>query len=290
MFSSEAMAVGTAICIALGSMLANELKGRIDVPRLIRWQFVSAFVMSAIASLFLGDWASLTVRHLWLMALSSLCGVIIAGTTYFNSIYRAGPRVTALLFSLCSPFALLLGYVVLDETITLRQGGGVALVLLGIVLAIGRERGAQARTKVPWGGIVLGTATALFQALGTLAARPAMETGAEPFAAMTVRIGVAALFFSLLLFVPSQRLNAPYRFQGRDLALTCASSFFGAAFGTVLLMAALAEGNVGIVSTLSSMTPIVILPMVWIRTGVPPPPLAWIGAVLAVAGTALISL
>ena len=269
LFSSEAMAVGTAICIALGSMLANELKGRIDVPRLIRWQFVSAFVMSAIASLFLGDWASLTVRHLWLMALSSLCGVIIAGTTYFNSIYRAGPRVTALLFSLCSPFALLLGYVVLDETITLRQGGGVALVLLGIVL---------------------GTATALFQALGTLAARPAMETGAEPFAAMTVRIGVAALFFSLLLFVPSQRLNAPYRFQGRDLALTCASSFFGAAFGTVLLMAALAEGNVGIVSTLSSMTPIVILPMVWIRTGVPPPPLAWIGAVLAVAGTALISL
>jgi drug/metabolite transporter (DMT)-like permease len=57
-----------------------------------------------------------------------------------------------------------------------------------------------------------------------------------------------------------------------------------------LLMAALARGNVGIVSTLSSMTPIVILPMLWLRTGVLPAPLAWVGALLAVAGTALISL
>jgi drug/metabolite transporter (DMT)-like permease len=30
--------------------------------------------------------------------------------------------------------------------------------------------------------------------------------------------------------------------------------------------------------------------MVWARTGKAPPPLAWIGAALAVAGTALISL
>ncbi len=57
-----------------------------------------------------------------------------------------------------------------------------------------------------------------------------------------------------------------------------------------LLMAALAHGNVGIVSTLSSMTPVVILPMVWLRSGRPPSLNAWLGAGLAVVGTALISL
>jgi drug/metabolite transporter (DMT)-like permease len=55
------------------------------------------------------------------------------------------------------------------------------------------------------------------------------------------------------------------------------------------MMAALAHGNVGTVSTLSSMTPVVILPMVWLRGGIAPPPRAWAGAFLAVAGTALIS-
>ena len=48
------------------------------------------------------------------------------------------------------------------------------------------------------------------------------------------------------------------------------------------LMAALAHGDVGIVTTLSSTTPILILPMVWAAYGRIPGPLAWVGAVLSV--------
>jgi drug/metabolite transporter (DMT)-like permease len=57
-----------------------------------------------------------------------------------------------------------------------------------------------------------------------------------------------------------------------------------------LLMAALHQGDVGIVSTLSSMTPVLILPLVWLRSGEAPPPRAWLGALLAIGGTALVSL
>jgi drug/metabolite transporter (DMT)-like permease len=38
------------------------------------------------------------------------------------------------------------------------------------------------------------------------------------------------------------------------------------------------------------MTPIVILPMVWLRSGKMPQPYAWAGAAMAIAGTALVSL
>jgi uncharacterized membrane protein len=54
-------------------------------------------------------------------------------------------------------------------------------------------------------------------------------------------------------------------------------------------MAALRTGNVGIVSTLSSITPVLVLPMVWLRTGQRPAAAAWLGAALVIAGTALIS-
>jgi drug/metabolite transporter (DMT)-like permease len=193
---------------------------------------------------------------------------------------------------LTSPFSLALGYLMLGETISLKQGGGVLLVLVGIVLAIGLPNKAKAAAGagIAWTGIALGVITALGQALGSLSARPAMAAGVEPFTAMAVRSGIAAGFFILLAFLPIPGLRQPHVFAPRTLLIAVIASFFGTGLGMSLLMAALAHGNVGIVSTLSSMTPVVILPMVWIRTLRPPPVTAWAGAALAVAGTALISL
>jgi hypothetical protein len=64
----------------------------------------------------------------------------------FRGHLHRGPRVTALLFSLTSPFALALGYLVFGETITGQQALGVALVLCGVVLAIGVPRGFLKRS------------------------------------------------------------------------------------------------------------------------------------------------
>jgi drug/metabolite transporter (DMT)-like permease len=279
-------------------MLVMELNGRVDVFRLARWNMVSALAMTGAASLAVGGWRGLAAWQVGLLAASSLFGIIIATTAYYATIYAAGPRNTALLFSLASPFALLLGYFVLGETISWRQALGIFLVLCGIVLAIGRPQSQAAlrleppgpKAAAPWRGIALGVLTAAGQAIGSLLARPAMAAGVEPFTAMAVRSGVAAVFFSALAMLPLAALNRPYRFALRDLGTSMAAAFVGTGLGMSLLMAALAHGNVGTVSTLSSMTPVVILPMVWLRSGIAPPHRAWLGAFLAVAGSALISL
>jgi drug/metabolite transporter (DMT)-like permease len=311
LFVSELLAIAAAACIALSGMLISELKGRVDVIRLARWQMLAAFAMTAAASAVLGGWRTLEGWQAGLLAASGLFGIIIASTTYFAAIYAAGPRVTALLFSLTSPIALALGYIVFGETISLRQAAGIGMVLVGIMLAIGMPRrfGGKgqgvpavaveaplpAAVPVPPSrtfalGVVFGIVTAFGQALGSLFARPAMASGVEPFTAMAVRSGVAAAFFLALALVPLAALHRPYRLRLADLGLGVGSAFFGTGLGMSLLMAALAHGNVGIVSTLSSMTPVLILPMVWARTRIAPPLPAWVGAGLAVAGTALISL
>ena len=336
MFLAEILSLAAAACIALSGMLIGELKGRVDVLRLARWQLLAAFAMTGAASLVFGGWQAIGAREAGLLALSALFGIIIASTAYYAAIYAAGPRTTALLFTLASPFSLLFGYLFLGETVSLIQGAGVALVLAGILLAIGPRRretvpavevtaasdgsitdvpppltpllkgeGDSApltppsplRRGVRGGGIsasrlgiVLGVITAIGQALGSLFARPAMEAGVDPVVAMAVRSGVAAAFYLLLAILPVAALHQPYTFRRGDLGIAVASAFFGTALGMALLMAALAAGNVGIVTTLSSMTPIMILPMVWLRSGVPPVAAAWAGAVIAVAGTALISL
>lgn len=299
MFLSEIFAISAAACIAMSGMLISELAGRVPLFVLTRWQMLAAFTMTAVASVVVGGWHTIQLWQVWALALSSLFGIIIASTTYFAAIFIAGPRQTALLFSLTSPFAVLFGYLWLGETVSTQQGIGIALVLAGVVLAIGRPRstklhdqdGASAKTgRRAHLGIILGVVTAVGQALGSLAARPAMAAGAEPFTAMAIRSGVAAVFFLIVSLLPiaSAGPAGPYPFRSRVIAV--ASAFFGIGLGMSLLMAALAEGNVGIVSTLSSLTPVLILPMVWARTGKVPAASAWLGALLAVAGTALISI
>jgi drug/metabolite transporter (DMT)-like permease len=55
-----------------------------------------------------------------------------------------------------------------------------------------------------------------------------------------------------------------------------------------LILYALRYGDVGMVALLSSTSPIMILPLLWIYTRRPPSLSAWVGATLAVIGTSLI--
>src|SRR5215475_12143940 len=198
-------------------MFLSELKGRVPLFQLARWQMLAAFAMTGVVSLVVGGWRTVGPLEFLLLAASSVVGIAIASTTYFATIYSVGPRITALLFSLTAPFALALGYLVLGETINGWQGLGVVLVLSGVVLAIGVPRRFLKRgettpampvvapaTSAPplkgrvWPGIALGIITALGQAVGTLLARPAMAAGVEPFTAMALRSGLAAIVFLIL--------------------------------------------------------------------------------------------
>jgi drug/metabolite transporter (DMT)-like permease len=60
--------------------------------------------------------------------------------------------------------------------------------------------------------------------------------------------------------------------------------------GMSLILLALKHGNVGLVAILSSVTPVLVLPLLWLRLKRAPAPGAWLGAGFAVLGTALVLL
>jgi drug/metabolite transporter (DMT)-like permease len=285
------LSLGAAITFALSAMFISATGGRVQVFQLARWQMGLAFPVLAAVSLLDGGWAGVTARQFGLLAASSAVGIMLASSTFLATIGLAGPRISAVLFSLASPFAVGLGWVTLGEALTAPQLAGIALILLGIVLAVLAERGGSlgaAAGRRLWLGIGLGVVTSLGQAAGSLLARPAMASGVEPVTAMAIRSGLGFLFFLALLALPGAR--APGRPLRADVLNILWGALTGMVVGMSLLMAALSVGDVGIVSTLSSTTPILILPMVWAVSRKAPPPLAWAGAALAVAGTALISL
>lgn len=284
------LSLGAAAAFAASAMFIDRVSAQVGPLQLSRWQMSLAFLMTAGIVLVSGGWRSLDLPMvLWLTA-SSASGIMIGSLTYIATIQFTGPRISALLFTTAAPFALALGFGFRGETVSLVQAAGVGLIVAGIALAVLGPRGEEgARVPKPlWIGLGLGLVTSFAQALGSLLARPAMLAGADPVAAMAVRSGTGALFFILLLLVPAFR--PALRPALPDLRWIGSSALAGMVVGMSLLMAALAVGDVGIVTTLSSTTPILILPMVWAVYRRMPGPLAWIGAGLAVAGTAMITL
>lgn len=284
------LSLAAAAAFALAAMQIDSATGRVGALQLSRWQMGLAFLMTAVLTTALGGWASLgQTELLWLLG-SSAAGIWVATLTYVATIQFVGPRLSALLFTTAAPFSVALGYAFLGETITWAQGAGVALIVAGIVLAALGPGGSDGPrpTRPLWQGVVLGLVTSAGQATGSLLARPAMLAGTDPVAAMAVRSGLGAAFFIALLAIPALRPAA--RPSPRDTRQIGYAALSGMVLGMSLMMAALAHGDVGIVTTLTSTTPILILPMVWFVTRRAPGPMAWLGAALAVAGTALLSL
>jgi drug/metabolite transporter (DMT)-like permease len=72
------------------------------------------------------------------------------------------------------------------------------------------------------------------------------------------------------------------------LALTLATAVIGLLLGMTLFLYALQGSKTGFIATLSATSPVMILPLLWLRTGQRPTALSTAGAALAVAGLALL--
>ncbi len=117
---------------------------------------------------------------------------------------------------------------------------------------------------------------------------PVMESGIDPFLASLLRVGTAACCLSVLSAFPLSVVRPRNRLSMPVASMTALSGILSLAMGMTLMLFALSGGETGIVSTISATTPVIILPMLWLRTGQKPSTGAWLGALFVVAGLALI--
>jgi drug/metabolite transporter (DMT)-like permease len=292
----ELAALGAATCWATTGIIAREPAAALGALSFTRWRQVFATLMFAVYVVATGRWHGLDGAVLVPLLVSGLFGIFIGDSLLFITLNRLGPRRAGVLFALNAPLAAFLGWLALGETLAPRTIAGIALTVGGVALAIAygrRPARASAWETVQgplWIGVLTGLGAAAGQALSALIARPVMEAGTDPFAASLVRVGIAAVCITLLLQVAPAPARPRAPLNRRTAAVTALAAFLGLGVGMTLLLFALAGGKVGVVATLSATSPVLILPMLWARTGEPPAPGAWAGAALVVAGMALIFL
>ena len=267
MYLYEAAALGAATLWALTGLLSAGPAQHLGAIAFNCTRMALVTIMLCIWASLTNGWGSVGGDHLVPLVLSGFIGIFMGDTALFLTLNRMGPRRTAMLFSLNAPMSAILGWLLLSERLTGLQIFGIALTFLGVLLAIrfGKRKSQLHKwehIKGPlWVGVLLGLAAALSQSVGSLIARPIMETGIDPVAASSIRVGVAALGLVILMRLPFSWVKPAGHFS---LPI------------------------VGIIATLSATTPAVMLPMMWWRTKEMPALGAWVGAALVIAGSALL--
>ncbi|MDD1781508.1 DMT family transporter [Enterovibrio sp. ZSDZ35] len=258
-----------------------------------RWRMACVSVMLTVAALFTGGWASITSDIWWPLALSGLIGIFIGDTALFGCMNRVGPRRSGLLYSCHAVFSAIFGLWLFGETLEGWKLVGAILVFSGVMVAVFFRSSGQAHqweeTKGSLGvAIALGLTAALCQSLGGVIAKPVMTENVDPIAASAIRM-IAAFLAHGTLRVLQVRLAQPVNpINWRIFGMVMINGFLSMAVGMTLILYALKWGEVGMVALLSSTTPVMVLPLIWIFTKVRPAPSAWLGAALAVAGAGLI--
>ena len=226
--------------------------------------------------------------------LSSVIGIIIGDTFLFICLKRLGPRRQALLFSMQIPFTIVLAEIFLQSLPSITELVGCALIFSGILIAI------QFNRSIPnddleniqgnkYTGLLAGIGLALCQSIGIILMKPALGSS-DPIIVSYLRIIVAAIImFGSLFFIKNNRLWEKMKDYKKTI-FSIFLGFMGMGVGMTMLIYALKFGNPGVISTLSSTMPIMIIPILWIITKNYAGHLAVIGAALTCLGAGIIFL
>ncbi|MFB2866105.1 DMT family transporter [Aeromonas sp. MdU4] len=290
----EWLAVASASLWAIAALISVKPARHLGAFAYSRWRMFLVTLMLGSMSLLTGGWQTLTASTLPQLALSGLIGIFIGDTALYACMNRLGPRRSGLLFSCHALFSALLGLWLFNEQLTGWRLLGAILVFAGVLLAIlfGRRSSSNEWEQIRGSlgiGIGLGLTAALCQSLGVIIAKPVMMSGTvDAVSGSGIRMASALLAHCTLRTI-GMPLARPINPINRQIfALITANGFLAMALGMTLILVALRQGEVGMVAILSSTTPVILLPLLWWHSGERPSLAAWVGALIATLGTALV--
>lgn len=291
-----AAALTAAFCWALGGLIAVTPVNRLGPFGFNRIRNPLSFLMLTSLAFLTSGWAQVDYTTIWYIFFSAIVGIFFGDSALFETMKRMGPRRTSILFATNAPMTAVIAFLVFDETISSVQIAGCVVILLGVVLAIiyGTSKNQHHRWEQVRGsllaGVILGLTAAFCQAAGAIIIKPVMESGADPVTVSAMRVGIASVFLISYGWIRQGRQtgnNYSKPTIGLVAWIAC-SGFIAMVLGMTLLLYGLADGEAGVITTLSSTTPVMILPLLWIKTGERPALGSWMGALLTLVGSGIL--
>src|SRR5471030_2984913 len=243
------------------------------------WRVTMAAICLALwAHLFGGGLAGAAFT---LFVVSGFFGIGLGDTGYFQALPRLGSRRAVLLTQCFIPlFAILIEWLWLGTTLTVRELLCIALILTGVVIALAPGDHAKILPRQLWLGVAFAAFAGLCSAFGAVLSRKAYfvahAAGEFPDPGTTgyQRVLGGLLIPAVILLVVKWRSAHAHGgvFEEKTFHVSrekwrriwpwvLGNSLTGQTLGVTCVQWALEKTPTGIVMTVTAMTPIILLPM-----------------------------
>jgi drug/metabolite transporter (DMT)-like permease len=241
--------------------------------------------------------------HNWVwLSLSGLVGFVLGDLFLFRAYVVVGARISMLIMSLAPPIAALVGWMLMDETLSGKSMIGMAVTFAGISMVIltrqdidpallsettGKRKSNKLRFTYPLAGLLLAFGGAAGQATGLVLSKYGMGDY-DAFAATQIRVitGLAGFVFIYTIMGRWKRLLPAIK-NGPAMKSLTIGAFFGPFLGVSFSLLAVKYTSSGIAATIMSIVPVLIIPFSVLMFKEKITPREVLGAFVAMAGVAL---
>jgi drug/metabolite transporter (DMT)-like permease len=221
-----------------------------------------------------------------LLAASGLVGLAVGDSLWFACMLRMGAQRALLLYTVAPPMSAVLGHLVLGENLSPWAGVGIAITLAGVAWVI-RDRTDDAE-PIDAAGVLFGLGSAACQAAGTVLTKLGAP-GADSLEVSIVRLLAGVVGLAVVMAATGNLRRIATVFQDRATARALfAASIFGTYLGVWFMNAGFLLTSIGVAATLNATSPIFVILLAWLVYRRRPTLRAMTGALVAVAGIALL--
>ena len=291
----EIAALITAICWALNGIAFESAGKKIGSLSLSYIRLYIAFVLLCITAYFMRGIALPLDADLnnWIwLSLSGVIGFVLGDIFLFQAYIEIGSRISLLIMSAAPPLTALISFFILGERISALGLLGIFITMIGIGLVIlsKNQVGNKVEFNRPVKGLIYASIGALGQALGLIFSKKGMGTY-DPLAATQIRIIAAGIVLTLLITKNKKWPEILESMKNKSaMPALVAGSIFGPFVGVAFSLLAVKYTATGIVSSISSISPILVIPASIYIFKEKVTPKEILGAVVSIAGVILLFL
>lgn len=299
----ELAALATSVCFSLSSIVFTFSGRELGSILVNRTRLLIAILLVMLLHLVLyGQLLPINAgneRWFWL-GLSGFVGLALGDGFLFQAFILIGPRLSMLMMALAPVLGAIMAWIFLGETLSLTAIAGIVITVGGILIVVAERRedsSANAKTKaIPTNrrryilGLLCGLGGGLGQAGGLILSKLGLVGGFPALSGNLIRLIVAGVIIWILA-IANRQLISSYRdlkAHPRALLFLTVGTILGPVLGVWLSLVAVQNANVGIVSTLSSLMPIFLIPISYFVYGERVTRQGIIGTFVALIGTILL--
>ena len=259
----EFFALFTAISWTFSSLTFGKISKKYDTQ-------VANFLRVTIGTIMVGFVCLFGSRHLFLptdvtwenlkiISLSGFIGMFLGDLFLFKAYNMIGARVTMLIMALSPIIVSIIDFLFLGVTLFPIQIFAILITCLGIILVIFKTEDKKISLGFSVKGLLYAFLATLGQSLGVILTKLGSTTY-DSLATSQIRLGVAIFFFgAVVLYEGKARETIKMITSKKALSLLLIGTFFSV-FGIAALIEAFKSANASIASTISSTSPIIMIP------------------------------